>query len=125
MKKELAAGALLLLLIAAAIWNVHALDARCAALDALVTRAETCWDAGDDAGAAAALQQAGAGWQRMRAYARAVLPHDATDALTEAFDEAQSAVHAADDAAAQQLHLLHVRIAALTEGEHVSPQSIF
>lgn len=125
MKKELAAAALLLLLVATAIWNVHYLGARCTALDSAVARAQEQYHTGSMGEAMQALKDARADWDSMDLYAHAMLPHDAVEAVTETFDAATSALSAGDIAAETQLCLLRTRIANLGESEHAALGNVF
>lgn len=125
MKKELAAVALLLLLIAATIWNVHDLGKRCEALDSNVAHAQEQYREGAAAGAMQTLADARAVWDSMDRYAHAMLPHDAVESVTETFDAAASALSVGDIAAETQLQLLRTRILNLSEGEHATLGNVF
>lgn len=125
MKKELTAAALLLLLVAAAIWNVHYLGARCEALDSTVARAQEQYHAGATGNAIQALEDARADWDRMDRYAHVMLPHDVVESVTETFDAVKSALSAGDIAAETQLCLLRTRIANLGESEHAALGNVF
>lgn len=125
MKKELAAIALLLILAATAIWNVHYLGARCEALDSAVARAQEQYLAGTADDAMQALEDARKEWDSMDCYAHIMLPHDAVESVTETFDAAKSTISAGDIAAETQLHLLRTRIANLGESEHAALGNVF
>ena len=85
MKKELFAGALLLVLIAGCAWNLWYLNRLCTQLDHAVAQAETSYAAGDPARTAETLRAASARWSDVEDYAHCMLPHESTDAVTEGF----------------------------------------
>ena len=62
MKKELSAGALLLVLIGLCAWNLWYLSRMCTQLDDAVAQAETNYAAGDPARAVETLRAAAACW---------------------------------------------------------------
>lgn len=119
MKRELIAAILLLLLAALAVWNVTALNARCAALDALVAEAQACAET-DAPAAQALLDRAQADWDAMDIYARATLPHDDVDAVTEALEAARAALKTDADDVLSSLRLLRARLAALAGRERAT-----
>lgn len=120
MKKELAAGALLLLLAAAAIWNVRYLDRACGALTQRVAEAQAQYAAGAPGQAAEALRGAMDDWDAMDRYAHVLLQHDAVQSVTETFYAALDALNAGDPAAAAQMDLLRLRIENISESEHAA-----
>ena len=62
MKKELSAGALLLVLIGLCAWNLWYLSRMCTQLDDAVAQAETSYAAGDPARTIETLRAAAARW---------------------------------------------------------------
>ena len=118
MKKELFAGALLLVLIAGCAWNLWYLNRLCTQLDHAVAQAETSYAAGDPARTAAR-------WSDVEDYAHCMLPHESTDAVTEAFRRAMRTVETGDPSAAADIALLRVRIQALADGERITLGNIF
>lgn len=125
MKKELFAGALLLVLIGLCAWNLWYLSRMCARLDNAVAQAETSYAAGDPARASETLRAAAARWDDAEDYAHCMLPHESTDAVTEGFRRAIRTVEAGDASAAADINLLRVRIQGLADGERITLGNLF
>lgn len=125
MKKELFAGALLLVLIGLCAWNLWHLTRMCTRLDNAVAQAETSYAAGDPARASETLRAAAARWDDAEDYAHCMLPHESTDAVTESFRRAIRTVEARDASAAADIALLRVRIQGLADGERITLGNIF
>ena len=125
MKKELSAGALLLVLIGLCAWNLWYLTRMCTRLDNAVAQAETSYAAGDPARASETLRAAAARWDDAEDYAHCMLPHESTDAVTESFRRAIRTVEAGDASAAADINLLRVRIQGLADGERITLGNIF
>lgn len=125
MKKELFAGALLLVLIGLCAWNLWHLTRMCTRLDNAVAQAETSYAAGDPARASETLRAAAARWDDAEDYAHCMLPHESTDAVTEGFRRAIRTVEAGDASAAADINLLRVRIQGLADGERITFGNLF
>ena len=125
MKKELFAGALLLVLIGLCAWNLWHLTRMCTRLDNAVAQAETSYAAGDPARASETLRAAAARWDDAEDYAHCMLPHESTDAGTESFRRAIRTVEAGDASAAADINLLRVRIQGLADGERITLGNLF
>lgn len=125
MKKELFAGALLLVLIGLCAWNLWHLTRMCTRLDNAVAQAETSYAAGDPARASETLRAAAARWDDAEDYAHCMLPHESTDAVTEGFRRAIRTVEAGDASAAADINLLRVRIQGLADGERITLGTLF
>lgn len=125
MKKELFAGALLLVLIGLCAWNLWHLTRMCTRLDNAVAQAETSYAAGDPARASETLRAAAARWDDAEDYAHCMLPHESTDAVTEGFRRAIRTVEAGDASAAADISLLRVRIQGLADGERITLGNLF
>ena len=125
MKKELFAGALLLVLIGLCAWNLWHLTRMCTRLDNAVAQAETSYAAGDPARASETLRAAAARWAAAEGYAHCMLPHESTDAVTEGFRRAIRTVEAGDASAAADINLLRVRIQGLADGERITLGNLF
>ncbi len=125
MKKELSAGALLLVLIGLCAWNLWHLTRMCTRLDNAVAQAETSYAAGDPARASETLRAAAARWDDAEDYAHCMLPHESTDAVTEGFRRAIRTVEAGDASAAADINLLRVRIQGLADGERITLGNLF
>lgn len=125
MKKELFAGALLLVLIGLCTWNLWHLTRMCTRLDNAVAQAETSYAAGDTARASETLRAAAARWDDTEDYAHCMLPHESTDAVTESFRRAIRTVEAGDASAAADINLLRVRIQGLADGERITLGNLF
>lgn len=54
-----------------------------------------------------------------------MLPHESTDAVTEAFRRAIRTVETGDASAAADIDLLHVHIQALADGERITLGNVF
>ena len=125
MKKELFAGALLLVLIGLCAWNLWHLTRMCTRLDNAVAQAETSYAAGDPARASETLRAAAARWDDAEDYAHCMLPHESTDAVTVGFRRAIRTVEAGDASAAADINLLRVRIQGLADGERITLGNLF
>ena len=125
MKKELFAGALLLVLIGLCACNLWHLTRMCTRLDNAVAQAETSYAAGDPARASETLRAAAARWDDAEDYAHCMLPHESTDAVTEGFRRAIRTVEAGDASAAADINLLRVRIQGLADGERITLGNLF
>ena len=125
MKKELFAGALLLVLIGLCAWNLWHLTRMCTRLDNAVAQAETSYAAGAPARASKTLRAAAARWDDAEDYAHCMLPHESTDAVTESFRRAIRTVEAGDASAAADINLLRVRIQGLADGERITLGNLF
>lgn len=125
MKKELFAGALLLVLIGLCAWNLWHLTRMCTRLDNAVAQAETSYAAGDPARASETLRAAAVRWDDAEDYAHCMLPHESTDAVTEGFRRAIRTVEAGDASAAADINLLRVRIQGLADGERITLGNLF
>ncbi len=125
MKKELFAGALLLVLIGLCAWNLWHLTRMCTRLDNAVAQAETSYAAGDPARASETLRAAAARWDDAEDYAHCMLPHESADAVTEGFRRAIRTVEAGDASAAADINLLRVRIQGLADGERITLGNLF
>ena len=125
MKKELFAGALLLVLIGLCAWNLWHLTRMCTRLDNAVAQAETSYAAGDPARASETLRAAAARWDDAEDYAHCMLPHESTAAVTEGFRRAIRTVEAGDASAAADISLLRVRIQGLADGERITLGNLF
>ena len=125
MKKELFAGALLLVLIGLCAWNLWHLTRVCPRLAHAVAQAETSYAAGDPARASETLRAAAARWDDAENYAHCMLPHESTDAVTEGFRRAIRTVEAGDASAAADINLLRVRIQGLADGERITLGNLF
>ncbi len=125
MKKELFAGALLLVLIGLCAWNLWHLTRMCTRLDNAVAQAETSYAAGDPARASETLRAAAARWSDTEDYAHCMLPHESADAVTEGFRRAIRTVEAGDASAAADINLLRVRIQGLADGERITLGNLF
>ena len=125
MKKELFAGALLLVLIGLCAWNLWHLTRMCTRLDNAVAQAETSYAAGDPARASETLRAAAARWDDAEDYAHCMLPHESTDAVTEGFRRALRALESGAPSAAADIALLRVRIQGLADGERITRGNLF
>lgn len=125
MKKELFAGALLLVLIGLCTWNLWHLTRMCTRLDNAVAQAETSYAAGDPARASETLRAAAERWHAAEGYAHCMLPHESTDAVTEGFRQALRALESGAPSAAADIALLRLRIQGLADGERITLGNLF
>ena len=124
MKKELFAGALLLVLIGLCAWNLWYLSRMCTQLDDAVAQAETSYAAGDPARTTETLRAAAARWSDTEDYTHCMLPHESTDAVTEGFRRAIRTVETGDASAAADIALLRAGIQGLVDVEHITHGNI-
>lgn len=123
MKKELAAGTLLLLLCLGAWLNVRRMDALTAAVATGLESSESAADRGDTEAALAALAGARAIWDRNRTYTGVFLGHQERDSLRDAFQELEAVLRQREDATAAYGKLRY-RLEELTSLEHLRLESV-
>ncbi len=97
MKREWAAGALLLLLCLGAWLHVGHIDALTGTVSAGLERSQQAADRGDTEAALAALAGARAVWDRERTYTGVFLGHQERDSLCDAFLELEAALRRGED----------------------------
>ena len=126
MKKAVAAGALLALMLGLSVWNTHCLDY---VIREMTERIELCRSRcreGDQALAEEELSAAEALWERMGGYAHTFLRQTETDTVENAIRDVRECLRAGDtDGAETALDWLEGRLAAMSAMEHVSWESVF
>ena len=96
MKKELIAGTLLILLLAASYYNVYWLDRFVGELEAEVILSRACMEAGQFTDAEASLRRAIDRWIAADGYTHIFIRHSEIDSATDAFYDLLSDVKARD-----------------------------
>ncbi len=125
MKRELCAGALLLLLIAGALWNLRTADRLTQGVENSLDRAEQAARFGDYASALQALEEGHALWDSRDEYARIFFRQADLDGLQEAFALLEQLLRQADPAWPAALHLLRYQLENVDRMEHLSPGTVF
>ena len=125
MTRELAAGALLLLLMAGAWWNIHAVDTLTGEIMADLDASQAAEEQGNHPAARAALDKALNRWLEADSYTHIFIRHAEIDAITDDFYDLLSHLCAqADEARGGYEHLL-TAVRRLAEMETPSLGSIF
>lgn len=126
MKKELIAAALLLLVFAGTLFNIHINDSLMTELDDMVTLAYSRAQNGDWAGAQDELKAACDRWFSLDGYTHIFIRHSEIGGTTEAFCSMLSSVCAEDEGdLCGSYNLLHAQLMSLIGMEHISIGSIF
>ena len=126
MKREQAAVALLLLLLAIALWNVRRADFLTGQLEENLLRSERALSRGDREMALTALENAMKLWQRERGYVGVFFRHPDVDAASDAFYELQQLLQQKDsDGAGAAYARLRYHLDMLDAMEHLSWGTVF
>lgn len=126
MKKEFAAAALLLALIAAAIYNIHWLDGFIGGICGDLALSRTRMVAEDFAGAEDFLSDAIDKWMDAEDYTHIFIRHSEINSTTDAFYEALGDVVSHDAAAASgSFGKLSAQLESITGIEHIRFGSVF
>lgn len=126
MKREQAAIALLLLLLAIALWNVHHADFLTDQLEENLLRSERALSRGDRDMALTALDNALSLWQRSRGYTGVFFRHPDVDAASDAFYELQQLLLQRDAEGAEAAYArLRYHLDTLDDMEHLSWGTVF
>lgn len=126
MKKELAAGALLLALFAGALFNISYLQSFIGELETLLDASRAACDAGEFAVAETQLRRAIEIWETADGYTHIFIRHAEIDSTTDAFYELLSDVLSADaSSAAGAYGKLAAHLSSLYTMERVTLGSIF
>lgn len=125
MARELAAGLLLLLLIAGAWWNIHAVDSLTGDILAGLDTSQAAEEQGDLPGAQAALDKAMNRWLEADSYTHIFIRHAEIDATADAFYELQSQLLSGEGDSRAAYDKLRYHLDSIQRMEHPSFGSIF
>ena len=124
MKRELAAGLLLLLLIAGAWWNIQAVDSLAGDILAGLDASQAAQERGDHPGAQAALDEALNRWLEADSYTHIFIRHAEIDATADAFYELQSQLLSGEGDSSAAYDKLRYHLDSIQRMEHPSLGSI-
>ena len=125
MKREIAAAALLLLLILGAVWNLHTADRLMERVEYNLHRAERAARREDYAYARAALSCAKEIWDGKKTYTHIFFRHPDLDDITDAFAGLDQLLLEQDPGWPAALQLLRDHLENVVEMEHVSIGTVF
>ena len=124
MKRELAAGALLLLLMAGAWWNIHAVDTLTGDILAGLDTSQAAEEQGDHLTAQAALAKALNRWLEADSYTHIFIRHAEIDSTADAFYELQAQLLAGEGDSSAAYDKLRYHLDSIQRMEHPSIGSI-
>lgn len=124
MKRELAAGALLLLLMAGAWWNIHAVDTLTGDILAGLDASQAAEEQGDHLTAQAALAKALNRWLEADSYTHIFIRHAEIDSTADAFYELQAQLLAGEGDSSAAYDKLRYHLDSIQRMEHPSLGSI-
>ena len=124
MKRELAAGALLLLLMAGAWWNIRAVDTLTGDILAGLDISQAAEEQGDHLTAQAALAKALNRWLEADSYTHIFIRHAEIDATADAFYELQSQLLSGEGDSSAAYNKLRYHLDSIQRMEHPSLGSI-
>ena len=124
MKRELAAGTLLALLIAGAWWNIRAVDRLTGDILAGLDTAQTAEARGQPAEAREALDKALKRWLEADRYTHIFIRHAEIDATADAFYELQSQLLSGEGDSSAAYDKLRYHLESIRQMEHPSLGSI-
>ena len=125
MKKELIAGALLLLILAVSLFNIHYINSSMDSLSHQVKYAGQLVDKGQTEQAAQVLQESLEQWQSMDRYVHVMLRHDEIDPITDEYFALLDELDSGGDATSASFETLLSHFNELSEMESLSLSSIF
>ncbi|MBR3475450.1 MAG: DUF4363 family protein [Oscillospiraceae bacterium] len=125
MRRELCAGALLLLLIAGAVWNLHIADRLTERVSDSLGRAEQAARREDYDGALQALEEALELWDGAKTYTQMFFRQPDLDGLQDAFSDLGQLLRQEDPAWPAALDLLRYHLDMVDRMEHLSLGTIF
>ena len=125
MKRELAAAALLLLLILGAVWHLHTADRLTGIVEYSLHRAELAARRGDYEAALTALENGMQVWDSHGTYTHVFFRHPDLDAIQDAFHALEELFLQEDPAWPAALRLLRYHLRAADEMEHVTVGTVF
>ena len=124
MKRELAAGALLLLLMAGAWWNIRAVDTLTGDILAGLDISQAAEEQGDHLTAQAALDKALNRWLEADSYTHIFIRHGEIDSTADAFYELQAQLLAGEGNSSAAYDKLRYHLDSIQRMEHPSLGSI-
>lgn len=124
MKRELAAGVLLLLLMAGAWWNIRAVDTLTGDILAGLDISQAAEEQGDHLTAQAALDKALNRWLEADSYTHIFIRHAEIDSTADAFYELQAQLLAGEGDSSAAFDKLRYHLDSIQRMEHPSLGSI-
>ena len=124
MKRELAAGALLLLLMAGAWWNIHAVDTLTREIMGDLDASQAAGAQGDHLAAQAALDKARNRWLEADSYTHIFIRHAEIDSIADAFYELQAHLLSGEGDSSAAYDKLRYHLDSIQRMEHPSLGSI-
>lgn len=124
MKRELAAGALLLLLMAGAWWNIRAVDTLTGDILAGLDISQAAEEQGDHLTAQAALAKALNRWLEADSYTHIFIRHAEIDSTADAFYELQAQLLAGEGDSSAAYDKLRYHLDSIQRMEHPSLGSV-
>ena len=124
MKRELAAGALLLLLMAGAWWNIRTVDRLTGELLAGLDASQAADEQGDHLAAQAALDKALNRWLEADSYTHIFIRHAEIDSTADAFYELQAQLLAGEGDSSAAYDKLRYHLDSIQRMEHPSLGSV-
>ena len=124
MSRELAAGALLLLLVAGAWWNIHAVDTLTGDILAGLDASQEAEEQGRHPDAQAALDKALNRWLEADSYTHIFIRHAEIDSTADAFYELQSQLLSGEGDSSAAFDKLRYHLDSIQRMEHPSLGSI-
>ena len=124
MKRELAAGALLLLLMAGAWWNIRAVDTLTGDILAGLDTSQAAEEQGDHLTAQAALAKALNRWLEADSYTHIFIRHAEIDSTADAFYELQAQLLAGEGDSSAASDKLRYHLDSIQRMEHPSLGSV-
>lgn len=124
MNRELAAGTLLVLLIAGAWWNIRAVDALTGDILAGLDASQAAEEQGNHLGAQAALDKALERWLEADSYTHIFIRHSEIDSTADAFYELQSQLLSGEGDSSAAYDKLRYHLDSIQRMEHPSFGSI-
>lgn len=125
MKRELAAAALLLLLIFGAAWNLHRADALTQQVADSLDRAEQAARQEEYDTALLLLKEGQAVWNAQNGYTQVFFRHPDLDALQDAFAQAEQLLRQKDPSWPAMFMLLRYHLKMVDQMEHITWGTVF
>lgn len=125
MKRELAAAALLLLLILGSCWNLHRADALTQQVVNSLDRADQAARLGDYDSALLLLKEGQDVWNAQSSYTQVFFRHPDLDALQDAFAQAEQLLRQKDSSWPAMFMLLRYHLKMVDQMEHITWGTVF
>lgn len=125
MKREIIAGIILVLILAASLVNIWFVDSKTDYLSGQVARAGELADEGNPEEAARVLQESLDDWKKLDKYVHIMLRHDEIDPITDEYYSLLDELDSGGEATSASFETLISRLHELAEIEHLTFDSIF